>query len=160
MTYRLKQKLWSLGDQFTIQDERERDAFRLTGKVFSWGDKLRVEDAEGQEVAFIKQKLISLKPRYEIYRGGEPFAEVTKDFTLLKSRYTLDVPGPNDYAIRGDFLGHEYAFERSGEEVAHVSKTFFSLTDTYGVEIQEGEDAVAILATCVVIDLVSHDENR
>ncbi len=158
MKYMMRQKLWSLGDSFTIKDEREADAFRVEGKVFSWGDKLRFYDAEGREVAFVKQKLLSLKPRYEIYRDGEKFAEVTKDFTLLKDRFTLDVPGPNDYTVRGNLFDHEYTFERSGEEVARVSKTLFAFSDVYGVDINEGEDDVAILATCVVVDLVSHDE--
>lgn len=159
MKYRMRQKLWSLGDQFTIQDEHEKDAFRVEGKVFSWGDKLRFYDAAGEEVAFIKQKLLSLKPRYEIHRDGEKFAEVSKDFTLVRDRFTLDVPGPNDYTVRGNILDHEYTFERSGNEVARVSKTLFALRDVYGVDIREDEDEVAILATCVVIDLVSHDED-
>jgi len=40
-----------------------------------------------------------------------------------------------------------------------VSKKFFSLSDTYGVDVVEGEDHVLILACTVVIDLCSHDEH-
>jgi uncharacterized protein YxjI len=35
-----------------------------------------------------------------------------------------------------------------------VSKRFFAFSDTYGVDIVDGEDDITILATAVVIDLV------
>ena len=73
---------------------------------------------------------------------------------------TIDVPGPNDYTISGSFWEHEYAFERGGAIVAHVSKELSSWTDTYGIDVVDGEDDVAILATCVVIDLVCHEEKN
>ena len=45
--------------------------------------------------------------------------------------------------------------------MARVSKKWFRLTDTNGIDIDEGEDDVLILASAVVIDLVSHpDEKR
>jgi uncharacterized protein YxjI len=58
----------------------------------------------------------------------------------------------------GDFLDREYAFERGGSEVARVSKRWFALTDTYGVEIADGEDDVLILASSVVIDMICHSD--
>jgi uncharacterized protein YxjI len=88
------------------------------------------------------------------------FAEVVKEFTWFKSKFTLDVPGPNDYEITGSFWEHEYSFSRQGRTVASVSKKLFALTDTYGIDIVSGEDDVAILATAVVVDLVCHDEKN
>jgi uncharacterized protein YxjI len=48
----------------------------------------------------------------------------------------------------------EFTFSRSGRVVAVASKQFFSWTDTYGVDIENGEDDVLILASAVVIDMV------
>ena len=76
------------------------------------------------------------------------------DFTIKDAEG--HVPGPNDYDVTGDFFDHEYAFHCSGREVARVSKRFFSWTDTYGIDVADGEDDVTILATAVVIDLVCH----
>lgn len=160
MTYRIQQKLWSIGDSFTIQDAEGNDVYRIEGKAFSWGDKLSFQDLQGNELAFISQKLLTLKPRYELYRSGEKFAEIVKEWTLLKSRFTLDVPGPNDYTIEGSLGEHEYVFRRGEAEVAEVSKKLWAWRDTYGVRIEEGEDDVAILATCVVIDLVNHHQQE
>lgn len=155
----MREKIWSLGDTFTIQDEGGRDVFLVRGRAFSWGDKLSFQDLEGRELAFISQKLLSFKPRYELYRDGALFAEIVKELSLFHQRFTLDVPGPNDYSIQGSFWDHEYVFQRGGAEVARVSKSYWSWADSYGVEITEGEDDIAILATCVVIDLVGHDKD-
>ena len=160
MRYVLKQKFWSWGDDFAIKDERGVDVFRVDGRAFSWGDKLSFQDVSGNEVAFIRQKLLSWGPTYEIEREGRLLAVVKqKRFTLFRCRFSVDVPGPDDLEAQGDFLDHEYRFEQSGRVVATVSKQWFRLTDTYGIEIDGGDD-VLLLASAVVIDLVCHKSDK
>ncbi len=163
MRYQLKERVWSLRDSFYIKDSRGREAFRVTGKLFSIGDKLSLEDDSGNELAVIRQKIISLRPAYEIHRFDddrqEQFkARIVKNITLFRDKYTVDLPGPDDYSVHGDFLDYNYEFQRGGRRVAQVAKRFFSIRDSYGVDIVDGEDDVTILAAAVVIDLISHDE--
>lgn len=158
MNYRIKEKFWSWGNQFTIMDVDGNDRFQVVGKVFSWGDKLSFQDMSGNELAFISQTLMSLQPRYQIEVNGEPFAEVIKEFTWFKKKFMLDVPGPNDYTIDGSFWAHEFTFTRSDRVVATVSKNFWGWADSYGVQIEDGEDDVSILCACIVIDQVLSDE--
>lgn len=162
MRYVMKQKLFCWGDDFAIKNEHGEDVFFVDGKAFSFGDKLSFQDMAGNELAFISQKLLAWGPTYEIYRGDELAAVVKKRlFTFLHCKFTVDVPGPNDLEAEGNFLDHEYQFVRGGRTVAAVSKQWFSWTDTYGVEIADGEDDVLILASTVVIDMVCHgDDNR
>ncbi|MFO1501685.1 MAG: LURP-one-related family protein [Verrucomicrobiota bacterium] len=161
MRYLLKQKLLSWGDDFVIRDGQDRQVYYVDGKAFSIGDKLSFQDNAGNELAFIRQKLIALAATYEIYRAGQLAAVVKKKlFTFLHCRFTVDVPGPDDLEAKGSFLEFEYEFSRHGRRVAEVSKKFFRLSDTYGVEIAEGEDDVLILASAVVIDMVCHDNKQ
>ena len=163
MRYVLSQKILSWGDDFTIKDEHGSDAFLVDGKAFSFGDQLSFRDMEGRELAFIKQKLLSWGPTYEVHRSGQLAAVVKRDlFTFLHHRFTVDVPGPDDLEAEGNFLDREYAFRRGGREVARVSKRWFSWSDTYGVEVDHGEDEVLILASAVVIDMACHpnDDKR
>jgi len=160
MRYTLKQKFWSLADSFRIADDSGREVFEVKGRVLSWGHKLAFQDTAGQELAFIRQKLLAWGPTYRIEREGNVVAEVRKKlFTLIHCRFTVDVPGPDDLEARGSFLDMEYTFTRHGRTVAEVSKRWFSLTDTYGVEIAEGEDDIVILASAVVIDLACHQDH-
>ena len=157
MLFRIKEKFWSLGDDFQITDPDGNLKYYVDGKAFSWGDKLSFQDPDRNELAFINQKLLTLQPRYEIIIDGQVFAEVVKEWSWFKKKFILDVPGPNDYAIEGSFWEHEFHFQREDEQVARVSKSVWSWTDSYGVEIVEGEDEVAILCACIVIDQVLHD---
>ena len=161
MRYLMRERILSWGDDFTIKDEAGREAFYVDGKVFSFGDKLSFRDRDGQEVALIDQKLLCFGPQYEIARGGTTVAVVKKQlFTLFRARFTVDVPGPDDLEAKGNFLEHEYVFERDGRDVARISKKWLSLSDSYAIDINEGEDDVVILAAAVVIDLVSHPDQR
>jgi uncharacterized protein YxjI len=161
MRYVMRQKFLSWGDDFIIKDEAGRDAFYVDGKVFSLGDQLSFQDLEGNELAFIRQKLLAWGPTYEIYRQGELQAVVKKAlFTLFQCRFGVDVPGPDDLEARGRFTDHEYEFERGGQTVAVVSKQWFAWTDTYGVDIADGEDDILILASALVIDMGCHGDQR
>jgi uncharacterized protein YxjI len=160
--YMMRQRILSWGDDFSIKDADGQEVYYIDGKVFSFGNKLSIKDRSGAELARIDQKLLSIGPQYEIVSGGETVAVVKKHlFTPFRARFTVDVPGPDDLEATGDFLDHEYVFERSGRVVARVSKKWFSLADTYAVDIDEGQNDVLVLAAAVVIDLVSHpDENK
>ena len=162
MRYVMKQKLFCWGDDFRIKNEDGDDAFFVDGRAFSIGNKLSFQDMQGKELAFIRQKLLSWGPTYEITRDGELLAVVKKHlFTLFRCKFTVDVPGPDDLEAQGSFLDMEYSFERSGRSVAEVSKRWFSFSDTYGVDINRGEDDVLILASTVVIDMICHaDDNK
>ena len=161
MRYLMRERILSWGDDFKIKDADGRDVFYVDGKVLSIGDKLSFKDMSGNEQVLIDQKLLSIGKQYEIIRGGKTIAVVKKHlFTLFRQRFTVDVPGPDDLEAKGNFLDHEYAFERGGRDVARVSKKWFSLADTYAVDIDADEDDVLILAAAVVIDLVSHPDKE
>lgn len=161
MRYVMRQKILSLADSFTIKDEQERDVYVVKGKLFSFGDKLSFQDTAGNELVYIDQRLLNWGPTYELWRGEELLAVVKRQlFSFIHHRFTVDVPGPNDLEAEGDFLDHEYTFTRGGSVVATVSKRWFSWTDTYGIEIADGEDHVLVLASAVVVDMVCHDDSK
>lgn len=161
MRYVMKQKLFCWGDDFTIKDDAGTDRFFVDGKAFSLGAQLSFQDMRGQELAFIRQKVLAWGPTYEIYRHNALFAVVKKElFTLFHCRFTVDVPGPDDLEAKGDFTGHEYEFWRQSGLRATVSKQWFTWADTYGVDIAEGEDDILILASTVVIDMACHADHQ
>jgi uncharacterized protein YxjI len=161
MRYLMKQKLFCWGDDFRIRDEAGQDVFFVDGRALSIGNKLSFQDMAGNELAFIRQKLMSWGPTYEILRGGALAAIVKKElFTLFRCRFIIEVPGPDDLEAAGNLLDMEYSFTRGGRAVAEVSKRWFTWTDSYGVDISQGEDDVLILASTVVIDMVCHADGK
>jgi uncharacterized protein YxjI len=58
---------------------------------------------------------------------------------------------------KGNVVDHEYEIERDGHKVATISKRWFRVRDTYGIEIAPGEDDALVLAVAVCIDEMAHD---
>ena len=62
MRYMMKQKLFSWGDDFTIKNEAGEPVFFVDGRAFSIGEKLSFHDMQKNELAFIRQRLLSWGP--------------------------------------------------------------------------------------------------
>lgn len=159
MQYMIRQKIFSLGDKFAIRDENEMDVFLVKSQLLSFGKKLRIFDLNENEVCFIEQQLFKFMPQYSIYINGEMIANVKKKFALLKNDFEILSNNAN-YYVEGEFLAHEFRIFSDRKLIGQVSKKFFSLTDTYGVQVDDDEDQVLVLALAIVIDMVCHDSDR
>ncbi|MBN1816105.1 MAG: LURP-one-related family protein [Sedimentisphaerales bacterium] len=161
MRYVMKQKMFSWGDDFVIKDAEGNERFFVDGRALSIGHKLSFQDMAGHEQAFIRQRLLAWVPTYEVYREGQLYAIIKKKLlTFFRCKFTVDVPGPMDFDVQGNFTDHEYTFTCGGSTVATVSKKWFSWSDTYGVDIADGQDDVILLATTVAIDMICHDKRH
>ena len=154
----MREKWLALGNDFTIADEQQQPRFFVDGRAFSLGEKLSFQDMSGRELAFIRQRLLSWGPTYEVTQEGQLVATVRKKlFTLFNCKFFVDVPGPDDLEARGNFLEHEYTFSLHGNPVAQVSKKWIAWTDSYFIDVQPSVSDVLILCCAVVIDLVCHE---
>lgn len=157
MRYVMTQKWLSLADSFTIKDENGQDRYMVKGEFLSLVKDLSFQGMDGKELIQIKQKLLAFTPTYRLYKHGQEYAEARKElFPLINCRFTIIVPGLNTVMAEGNMLDHEYTFFRRGIPAARISKQWFSLVDTYGIDIVDGEDEVLLLASTVVVDLACH----
>jgi uncharacterized protein YxjI len=152
--YVIRERFFSIGDDFDVLDEHGAKVFHVDGKVLSVRNKVVIEDPSGQEVASLHRHLVSLRPTYEIRIGGEKAAEVRKKmFTPFREKFTIDVPGPDDLEMKGDLLDHEYVIERGGEQVAAVSKRWLTIRDTYAVQVAAGIEPLLVIGSVLALDL-------
>ena len=159
MRYQMRQKVWSMTDNFVVKDESDAEAFHIKQKMFSIGNKLTFADADGNVLAAIHQKVMSWGPTYEIERDGAVAATVKKKLLSFRDRFDIELAGGGSLAVTGSLSDHEYAIERDGNTIAMVSMKWFSWSDTYGIDIATGEDPVLVLAIAVVIDMVCHPDS-
>src|SRR5512133_421523 len=148
----LKDKLFSLGGDLTIQDDRGQEVYWVDGAVISIGRRLQIKDMQGQVLGTIQQRLISLLPSFDVHLADGVSFNISKRLSLFTDHLKIDVPGPGDLDVHGDLFHHEYAIDQGGYEVARVSKRWISLVDAYGVEIDDRLNPLLILASAVVID--------
>ena len=158
----IRERFFSIGDDFDVLDEHGTELFHVDGKVLSVRNKVVIEDPSGAEVATVHRHLVALRPTYEIRVGGEKAAEVRKKlFTPFREKFTIDVPGPDDLEMKGDLLDHEYVIERGGDEVAAVSKRWLTIRDTYAVRVADGIDPLLIIGSVLALDLaLARDEKK
>jgi uncharacterized protein YxjI len=159
--YLIRERFFRLGEDSDITDDQGRPVLHVDGKVLSLHDRLVLRDPDGREVAQVLRKLVALRPTYRITIGGEEAAEMRKHFfTPFGDRFTIDVPGPDDLEMRGNLVDHEFTIQRGGRTVATVSKRWFSMRDTYAVDVAEGEDHLLILACVLALDLAEDRERE
>jgi uncharacterized protein YxjI len=156
--YQMRQKLISIGDDFWIENERGERVYKVDGKVLRIRKTLAFEDLQGHELCTIQERLLHIRDTMEIESpDGETLATIKKALiTPLRERWTVHVSTGPDLEVQGNILDHEYTIEANGQKVAEVSKRWFRLTDSYGVEIAPGQNDVLILASTVAVDTMAH----
>jgi uncharacterized protein YxjI len=153
--YRMRQKLVSFGDDYWIENAQGQSVFFVDGKAFRLREHLAFKDMQGNELAAIQEKVMHIKDTYSIYRSGNVLATVKKALiTPLRQRFDVHVAGGENMEAQGNILDHEYEIHAGRNRVAEVSKKWFRVADTYGVDIAPGADDILILAITVVIDMM------
>ena len=158
--YKIRQQLIAIGDDFWIENSEGKRVFKVDGKVLRIRKTLVFEDANGRTLCQLKERLLTIKDTMAIEDGdGREIAVVKKALIApLRDRWDVNVKNGEDLVVQGNILDHEYTVKLRGKKVAQVSKKWFRLTDTYGVEIDEGQNDILILAVAVAIDSMAHDK--
>ena len=153
MQYVLKQKLVSLGTNYTIAGE-DGSEFDIEGDPMTIFDRFSFQDKNGNELVHISLTVERWRGVYEIQRDGRQIADVRRDIYAFfpRHRFTIEGGGANDLVAIGDFLDLEYKIKRLDREIARFTKQWFRLSDTWGIEIENSEqDHVFLLAVAVII---------
>ena len=81
---------------------------------------MEIEDPDGRRLAMVKKALIA----------------------PLRDRWTVSVADGPDLDVQGNLLDYEYTIGEGPDKIAEVSKKWFRVADTYGVEIEPGQNDV------------------
>src|SRR6185503_19557534 len=87
--YRMREKLFSIGDDYWIENENGDRVFKVDGKALRIRDTLVLEDTSGAELFTIQEKKLHIRDTMEIDRGGQTVARVQKALiTPLRERFS------------------------------------------------------------------------
>lgn len=157
--YQMREKMVSIGDDFWIENEQGQKTFKVDGKALRVRNTLNFEDAHGQVLYQIQEKKARVKDSMEVEDAhGKRVAMVKKDIiTPVRDKFTVNIKGGRDLDVTGNIVDHQYTIGEGRDKVAEVSKKWFRVRDSYGVEVDPGQDDLLILAVTVCIDQMSHD---
>ena len=156
--YGMREKVFAIGDDFSMtRTTRAIVRSRSMGRRFGARDTLVLEDSSGAELFSVQEKKVRVRDTMEIERDGHTVATVRKALVSpLRDRFAIDVEDGDDMEAKGNVVDHEYKIERGGNQVAEVSKRWFRVRDTYGIEVEPEQDDALILAVTVCIDQMTN----
>jgi uncharacterized protein YxjI len=150
--YQMREKLASIGDDSWIEDDGGNKVFKVNGKAMRIRDTFILEDAQGNEVAKIQERKLHVRDTMAIERGGKKIATVHHRLVGLRDHLKVEIEDGHDMKVHGNLVDHEYEIEGEHGKVAEISKKWFRVRDTYGVEIESDQDVPMILAITVAVE--------
>ena len=127
-----RQRLFSWLDSYDIYDASGATLYTVRGQL-SWGHCLKIFDAAGREVGTVRERVLTLLPKFELYLGDRYVGCIRKEFTFFRPRYHIDC---NGWQVEGNWLEWDYSIlDGSGRCVAQISKELFRWTDTYVIDV-------------------------
>jgi uncharacterized protein YxjI len=157
--YVMREKMFAIGDDFWVETNDGDRAFKVNGKALRIRDTLVLESPTGEELYTIQEKKLRVRDTMEVEQAGKTVATIKKALiSPLRDRYSVEVEGGNDLEAKGNVVDHEYKIERDGDKVAEISKRWFRVRDTYGIEIADDQNDALVVAVAVCIDQMGRGE--
>jgi uncharacterized protein YxjI len=162
MRYLVQERIFSIRADFWIEDEAGNRVFYVDGRALSLRETFELRDANGELRARIHKKLLSLRDTMKIEDAGGVLATVKPAlFSPIKHRYEIELADGSRLEAVGDFRDKDWEIVGGGGQVVgRISRQWFRIRDTYGVEVAPGVDDALVIAIAVCIDRIHEDEER
>jgi uncharacterized protein YxjI len=149
----MREKLLSIGDDFWIETEGGERAFKVDGKALRARSTFVLQSPSGDELFKIQERELRIRDTMKVERNGDTVATVKKALvTPFRDRFTVQLEAGGELSAKGNVVDHEFEIERDGDKIAEISKRWFRVRETYGIEIAPGQDDALILSLIVCID--------
>ncbi len=161
MRYLVRERLFSITDDFWVTDEQGDQVFYVDAKILSLRHALELKDASGRKLATIKHKLLTFTDAMEIEDDGGVVATVHKAvFSPLHHRANIDLAGGGRLEAVGNIIDKDFEIRDGGQPVARISRAWFRIRDTYGVDVAPGQDDALIICVAVCLDRIHAEEEE
>jgi uncharacterized protein YxjI len=112
-------------------------------------------------LATIRKKLLAFTDTLEIEHDGAVVATVHKAvISPLHHRAIIDIDGRGRLEAVGNIVDHDFEIRDGRQVVAQVSRSWFRIRDTYGVDVAPGENDALFVAIAICLDRIHHEEEE
>ncbi|MFC3997741.1 LURP-one-related/scramblase family protein [Nocardiopsis sediminis] len=166
MKFLVRERLFDIGDDFWVEDEEGNRAFLVDGKALRLRTTFELKDTDGNELLVIRKKLLAVRDTMRIERDGETVATVRKRmFNPIKDKLIVELADGTEWEVTGDFFDKEYVVGDEEGPIAHISRKWFRIRDTYAVDINTfrndaGGDVPLVIGVAVCVDSLTEDDGE
>lgn len=151
--FQMRQKILALGHDFWVKDEQDQEVFFVDNRLLALRKTYYILDDDKHELLKVQHKLMHIHRTMDIEQHGHVIASVQKNLiSPLLDRWTIKVPDGQDLNAQGDLFDHEYSINGPGGKLAHISKKWFTIGQSYGIEVEDGVPVPLIIAIAIAID--------
>lgn len=161
MRYLMQEKIFSIGNDFWIEDDRGNRHFLVDGKALR--ERFDLKDASGTVLVRIHKKHLAIRDTLKIEDGdGKNLASVHAAWlSPIKHRYVIELADGGRMEAVGNFTDKDWTLaDPEGRAVAQISKKWFAVRDSYGIEVAPGANDPLIIAIAVCIDRIHKDKAK
>ena len=151
----IRAKRFSLKETLIVRDEKDDPIYEIKSEWLSFGRKVHIYDQNNEEAASIEEKKLGFKPQYSIYQLDAKIAEVKKDDKMMGSDFDID---KINWRIAGDVEDNEFKIKENLHTIAELKKKWFSVGESFVLEVGEEENSVVALAIVIAIWCLKEDE--
>jgi uncharacterized protein YxjI len=163
MRYLVRERLFAIKEDFWVTDEHGNRAFFINARFLSLHHTLVLEDVSGQKLASIEHKLLTVTDKMEIKHDGKVVATVHKAvFSPLHHKAFIDIHGRDNHRLEavGNLIDKDFEIRDGHRVVARVSRKWFRIRDTYGVDVAPDQNDALFIAIAVCLDRIHHEEEE
>lgn len=153
--YKMTQRLVSIGDDYVVENQAGVPVFEVDGSALRLRETLKMTDLGTGDQYRIQERVARARETMTVEKNGERAATVHKAaVSPIRDRFSVSVPGMPNILVVGNVLDYEYRMVRDGERIAEISKDWFRLRDSYGIEVAPETDTGLLIACTVALDMM------
>ena len=159
MRYLMQEKIFAIGNDFWVQDDQGNRPFVVDGKALR--ERFDLKDPDGHVLVRIHKKHLAIRESLKIEDGdGQTLATVRAAwFSPIKHRYEVELADGSKWEAVGNFTDKDWALtDQGGRVVGRISKQWFAIRDSYGIEVAPGANDPLIIGIAVCIDRIHEDK--
>jgi len=158
--FKMRQHLVALGDDYYVENDKGKKVCEVDGQALSIRNTMVIKDSDGHERYKAQEKKVAVRDTMHIYRGSHTVAKIHKALVNpIRDRFSIAITDGDDMTATGNVIDHEYTIKRGGSVVANVSKKWFSVRDSYGINVETDDDPFLVIAIAVCLDALAHPSN-
>ena len=155
----LKQRVLAIGDKYKFTDSNGNLVFKGKKPALSI-TRIYLNDINGDEVCYIKKRLMSLMPKYKVFQDKELKLFVRRKLRFGRPRFIIEDGNNNEFEIKGSWLAWDFTVYMQGQYIGSIHKKFMHIGDTYELDVSDNFDPALFCALALIIDNSMHNNQN
>jgi len=113
---------------------------------------------QGKTICELKSRILSLMAEYDFYQNSQQIGSLRKELHLFKEQWFFkDLKNNTTWEVSGDFLNYDWKIHNGNTVCAEISRKHSFMKDSYGIQIEPGQDLALIICVACALEKYHHD---